>query len=190
MHCSCCFAGQGDVAAAWAGTGDAPTPPGATASLDLAAAAASGPANIPGSASSNGSSSSSSSSHHAPSHKIKSTELLPHAGRTANSRTSTAVHPHMVAKAQRFARAAQMQLAGSLPQKVLQQVKVMVNVHMDLQVGGTGRMGFSIMMLQREHYNRQTLPRGVCCRGRGAVGQPRAGVQGGATRDVGGQGPP
>jgi hypothetical protein len=63
--------------------------------------------------------------------------------RQVNTGLSNAVHPGVVAKAQRFAAAAQLQLIATLPKEIRSMVRVVVAVHTDMEVRGgeEGSMG-------------------------------------------------
>jgi hypothetical protein len=58
-----------------------------------------------------------------------------------NSGVNSAVHPGVVAKAQRFTAAAQLQLVSTLPEEVRGKLRVVVTVHMDMEVRQRGKGG-------------------------------------------------
>ena len=67
---------------------------------------------------------------------------------------SSAVHPGVVAKAQRFAAAAQLQLVSTLPKEIRGMLRVVVAVHTDMEVRrgegkkrGAGRGGGLLLQL-------------------------------------------
>lgn len=73
--------------------------------------------------------------------------LLQGARRESGVKFSAALHPGVVQKAERFVAAAQLKLASSLPREVLGRLRIVVQIHTEIDVSATGCTKCSMILL-------------------------------------------